>query len=323
MSAPRHRRRDWLNKRGPLLALFAVYGLFAAIAPASFRTAGNLELMAIQTAGVGTAAIGMTLIIMSAGIDLSVGSMAALTSVVIAVMMRSEFPPLVAAIGGIAVATMCGRVNGLVITRLKVVPFIATLGTLLLVRGVALFLGDEQKVDAPRTWLRELLSYLPPERAWMLLAPGVWLLLLLAVLTALMLRYSKLGRHIQAIGSNEQTARLCGVAVERVKVYVYTIGGATAGLSGTMLFSRLNVGDPTSAVGMELDVIAAVVIGGGSLSGGEGSVLGSLVGAMIMTVIKSGCTQLGLPTYTQQMVTGAIIVIAVALDRLRHRAARG
>ena len=312
-----------INKLGPLLALFAIYGFFAMIAPASFRTTGNLELMAIQTASVGTAAIGMTFIIMSAGIDLSVGSIVALASVVIAVLLRSEAPPLVAALSGIGLATLCGLVNGVVITVFKVVPFIATLGTLLLVRGVALFLGDEQKVDAPRTWLRELLSYLPPERAWMLLPPGVWLLLVLAVGSALMLPYTRLGRHILAVGSNEQTARLCGVAINRVKICVYMIGGATAGLAGTMLFSRLNVGDPTSAGGMELDVIAAVVIGGGSLSGGEGSILGSLVGAMIMTVIKSGCTQFGLPTYTQQMVTGAIIVGAVALDRLRHRTTRG
>ena len=301
-----------INKLGPLLALFAIYGFFAMIAPASFRTTGNLELMAIQTASVGTAAIGMTFIIMSAGIDLSVGSIVALASVVIAVLLRSEAPPLVAALSGIGLATLCGLVNGVVITVFKVVPFIATLGTLLLVRGVALFLGDEQKVDAPRTWLRG-----------MLLPPGVWLLLVLAVGSALMLRYTRLGRHILAVGSNEQTARLCGVAINRVKICVYMIGGATAGLAGTMLFSRLNVGDPTSAGGMELDVIAAVVIGGGSLSGGEGSILGSLVGAMIMTVIKSGCTQFGLPTYTQQMVTGAIIVGAVALDRLRHRTTRG
>ncbi len=122
-----------------------------------------------------------------------------------------------------------------------------------------------------------------------------------------------------AVGSNEQTARLCGVPVERIKIIIYSLGGAFAGVAGAFQFSRLTVGDPTVATGVELDVIAAVVIGGGSLSGGEGSVLGTIVGALIMTVIRSGCSQMGLPNWVQEIVTGSIIVIAVALDRLRHR----
>jgi len=148
---------------------------------------------------------------------------------------------------------------------------------------------------------------------------GFWILIFLAFATAAFLRYTRLGRHIFAIGSNEQTARLCGVAVERVKLIVFMLGGLCAGLAGLMQFSRLTVGDPTVAVGLELDVIAAVVIGGGSLSGGEGSVLGTLVGALIMTVIASGCTQMGMPNWVQEIITGGIIVVAVALDRLRHR----
>jgi len=151
------------------------------------------------------------------------------------------------------------------------------------------------------------------------LPSGVWLMILLALATAGMLRYTRLGRHIFAVGSNEQTARLCGIAVERVKVIVYILNGAAAGLAGLLQFSRLTVGDPTVASGLELDVIAAVVIGGGSLSGGEGSILGTIVGALIMTVIRSGCSQMGLRNCVQEIVTGAIIVLAVALDRLRHR----
>jgi ribose/xylose/arabinose/galactoside ABC-type transport system permease subunit len=152
--------------------------------------------------------------------------------------------------------------------------------------------------------------------------PGVWLMLVLAGMVASMLRYTVLGRHIFAVGSNEQTARLCGVRVHRVKIGVYMLCGALAGMAGVMQFSRLTVGDPTVAAGKELDVIAAVVIGGGSLSGGEGSVLGSMIGALIMTVIRSGCSQVGergLPNWVQEIVTGAIIVLAVALDRLRQR----
>jgi ribose/xylose/arabinose/galactoside ABC-type transport system permease subunit len=193
---------------------------------------------------------------------------------------------------------------------------------MLVVRGAAKGIGREQKIDVdPQrlAWLDELLASLPRERSWMLVPPGVWMLVLLAIAMAALLRYTRLGRHTFAIGSNEQTARLCGVPVERVKIFVYTICAGFGGLAGLMQFSRLTVGDPTVAVGLELNVIAAVVIGGGSLNGGEGSILGTLVGALIMTVIASGCTQMGLPNWVQEIITGAVIVVAVALDRLRHR----
>jgi len=190
---------------------------------------------------------------------------------------------------------------------------------MLLVRGTAKGLSREQRVDAPDTWLNGLLASLSPTDRWMLMPPGVWLLVLAAVAVGLILRYTRFGRYVFAIGSNEQTARLCGVPVERVKVGIYTLGGLFGGMAGIMQFSRLTVGDPTVAVGLELDVIAAVVIGGGSLSGGEGSVLGSLVGALIMSVIRAGCSQMGLPNWVQEIITGIIIIAAVALDRLRHR----
>jgi ribose transport system permease protein len=209
--------------------------------------------------------------------------------------------------------------NGLIITRLRVVPFIVTLGTLLGVRGIAKGLAHEQKVDAPITWLNNVLSALGPDRRWMVLPPGVWTMIALAIAVGVLLRYTRFGRHILAIGSSEQTARLSGIAVPRMKVIVYAGSAAFAGLAGLMQFSRLTVGDPTAAMGLELDTIAAVVIGGGSLSGGEGSVFGSLIGALIMTVIRSGCSQMGLPNWVQEIVTGGIIVVAVAVDRLRHR----
>jgi ribose/xylose/arabinose/galactoside ABC-type transport system permease subunit len=313
--------REWLNTLGPLIGLIIVYLLFAAIAPDSFTTVRNLETMARQSAIVGIAALGMTMVIISGGIDLSAGSIIALSTVVIAALLSAGFPPLAAAIGGVMAGAFCGFVNGSLITRLKVVPFIVTLGMLLVVRGAAKGLAHEQKIDAPLSWLNDLLAALSSEERWMIVPPGVWVMVVLAVLVAAMLRYTQLGRHIFAIGSNEMTARLCGVAVERVKVIIYTMAAGFAGLAGLMQFSRLTVGDPTVAVGLELDVIAAVVIGGGSLAGGEGSVLGSIVGALIMTVIRSGCSQMGLPNWVQEIVTGAVIVVAVALDRLRHRKA--
>ena len=304
---------------GPLLGLAGVYAFFALVGPDSFSSVRNLETMARQTTIVGTAALGMTLVIISGGIDLSAGSIIALSTVVVAALLQAGFDPLWAALGGIGAGALCGLVNGLLITRLRVVPFIVTLGTLLVVRGTAKGLAHEQKIDAPLTWLIDLLAALRPEEKWMLVPSGVWVMAGMALLVGGMLRYTRLGRHIFAIGSSEQTARLCGVAVERVKATVYALCAGFAGLAGVMQFSRLTVGDPTVAVGLELDVIAAVVIGGGSLAGGEGSILGSLVGALIMTVIRSGCSQMGLPNWVQEMVTGGIIVLAVALDRLRHR----
>ncbi len=309
----------WWSAAGPLAGLVAVYFLFVLIAPPSFFTALTLETMARQTAIVGTAALGMTLVIISGGIDLSVGSIVALASVVVALVLNHGHGSLLAAVAAVTTGTLCGWITGTLVTRLKVAPFIVTLGMLLLVRGVAKGVAGEQKVNAPLTWLAELLATLPADKRWMLVPPGVWLVVLLALATAFILRYTRLGRHLFAIGSNEATARLCGVPVERRKVQVYALSAALAGATGVLQFSRLTVGDPTVAMGLELDFIAAVVIGGGSLTGGEGSVLGTLVGALIMAVIRSGSSQMGLPNWVQEIVTAVIIVFAVALDRWRHR----
>jgi len=317
--------KKWLNTFGPVLGLVLVYGLFAVIAPSSFRTARNMEMIARQTTIVGIAALGMTLVIISGGIDLSVGSIVALSTIVVAwLLQHGGTDPFTAAIGCVTAGALFGLISGIIITRLRVVPFIVTLGMMLIVRGAAKGIGHEQKIDVDMEklrWIEDLMATLPSNMRWMLLPPGVWLLILLALVVALALKYTRLGRHTIAIGSNEQTARLCGVPVERDKVIIYMLCGAFAGLAGLMQFSRLTVGDPTVAVGLELNVIAAVVIGGASLSGGEGSVLGTLAGALIMTVIASGCIQMELPNWVQEIITGAIIIIAVALDRLRHRRA--
>jgi ribose/xylose/arabinose/galactoside ABC-type transport system permease subunit len=309
----------WLNRFAPLIGVALVYLLFAMIGPDTFSSAKNLETIARQSSIVGMAALGMTMVIILGGIDLSAGSVIALSTVVIAALLQLHCPPLFAALGGVIAGMLCGVINGTLITRLKLVPFIVTLGTLLVVRGAAKGLAHEQKIDAPLTWLNNLTAALGPDQKFMLAPPGVWLLLALALVIGVLLHYTRLGRHIFAIGSNELTARLCGVNIERVKLIVYALCSAFAGLAGVLQFSRLTVGDPTVAIGLELDVIAAVVIGGGSLNGGEGSVIGSIAGAVIMTLIRAGCSQMGLPNWVQEIVTGAIIVAAVTLDRLRHR----
>jgi ribose/xylose/arabinose/galactoside ABC-type transport system permease subunit len=307
--------RSLLDRAGTFLGLVLVAVIFGALVGHQFFSPGNVELMARQAAIVCMAALGMTVVIATGGIDLSVGSIIALSTVVIALVLREGQPPAIAALAGVGAAALCGAVNGLVITRIRVVPFIVTLGTMLVVRGAAKGLAEERRIEAPFTWLNDLLRTAPGT----FLPGGIWLVILLALVIAGVLNYTRFGRHVLAIGSNERMARLCGIAISRTKIAVYTISGALAGMAGLLQFSKLSVGDPTVAIGLELDVIAAVIIGGGSLTGGRGTVLGTVIGAAIMTVIQIGCSQRGLPNWVQQIVTGGIIVVAVALDRVRSK----
>jgi ribose/xylose/arabinose/galactoside ABC-type transport system permease subunit len=322
-----------LAKLGPLLGLLFVIALFSALRYDTFFTIGNFELILRQTAVVGIAALGMTMIIIAGGIDLSVGSAIAVVCVSVALLMPHELTdpatgqrhivgslaPALAALGGIAVGMLIGAINGGLITGLKLAPFIITLGMMSLLRGAAQGMANNTMVyPVDPGFVGQLLQPINPRHLWML-TPGVWLMLVLALLVSGMLRYTRFGRYTFAIGSNEQTARLCGVPVERTKLLIYIVASIFFGIAGLLQFSFLGMGDPTTAVGMELDIIAAVVIGGASLAGGQGTVLGSLVGALIMTVVANGCSKLGLENWVQLIVTGVIIVLAVALDRLRHR----
>ncbi|RXK54602.1 ABC transporter permease [Oleiharenicola lentus] len=307
--------RHALTAFGPLIGLAAVCVLFAALRFETFVTRDNFAIILQQTAVIGVTALGMTLIIVAGGIDLSVGSIIALGTVVIALLLQQGASPLVAALGGIGVSALCGAISGLLITRLRLLPFVVTLGMMGALRGAAKGVANEQPVYPDETWLNGLMQLggvggLPG---------GVWLMLVLAVLVALAMRYTRFGRHVFAVGSNELTARLCGVPVERVKVLVYLLGGVFAGLGAVLQFAYLTGGDPTTAVGLELNIIAAVVIGGASLAGGQGTITGTLVGALIMSVVANGCTKLGLSNWVQEIVTGGIIIAAVLLDYLRRR----
>jgi ribose transport system permease protein len=284
--------------------------------PSQYLSVRNFRIVVAQTVIVALGAIGMTMIIVSGGIDLSVGSAIALTGVVTALAVRSGTAPLTAVLLGVAAGGLIGVVNGLAITRLKVIPFIATLGMLGVARGVAKWVANQQTVNVPETWINEL-AVTFPRPDWLLVAPGVWLTLVLAILAALALRRTVFGRRVFAIGSNEAAARACGIPVDRMKIWIYGLAGLLFGLSGVMQMSRLRQGDPTVAIGTELDVIAAVVIGGGSLNGGVGTILGSIIGASIMAVLRNGSQQMGWPNYIQEIIIGAIIVAAVALDRIR------
>ena len=339
----------WFNALGRFLALLVVFLFFALlIEGGKFYTLRNLENILRQSAVYATAALGMTMVIITAGIDLSIGSIIALTVVTVAwtlnthwdvaptdggsaevVYLIHQWPvilPILAVLAAVTAAALAGMLNGLAIVGLRLVPFIVTLGTMGIFRGLAKGVADEKDIYPQEdTWITGImdptLSSADPSRSWMLLPPGVWILIISAVGAAVLLRYTRLGRHIFAVGSNQETARLCGVPVGRTKIIVYTLAGLFGGLAGLMQFSFVSgIGQPTTAVAYELFVIAAVVIGGGSLMGGEGSILGSVIGALIITILYMGGQQMGWPKWVQEMVIGGIIIGAVVLDHLRHRA---
>jgi ribose transport system permease protein len=221
------------------------------------------------------------------------------------------------------VGVVCGLVNGVLIGSLRVVPFIVTLGTMRVYVGCGNSLAKNSTLSPDVTtqvpqWVQNWLSVRPNALYWGF-PLGVWVAMGLALLTAGVLRFTVFGRHVFALGSNETAARLCGINVPRMKIAVYSLAGLFFGIAGVYQFSRLSVGQPTSGLGVELKVIAAVVIGGASLNGGRGSILGTLAGAGIMCVIDSGCTQLGLSNPVQDIVLGVVIVAAVAIDQFRQR----
>jgi ribose/xylose/arabinose/galactoside ABC-type transport system permease subunit len=237
--------------------------------------------------------------------------------------------PVAATFAGLATGTLAGLLNGWIITTTRVWPFIATLGTMEIFRGLALLVArrspvavDRMNFDANSPWLSGLMAI--PDDSSSALAPlkhatGVYATLAAAAAVAFILLGTRLGRHIFAIGSNEKAARLSGVPVERVKLWLYGLAGLLAGLAGVMQFSRLGQADPTASIGLELKVVAAVVIGGASLRGGEGSILGTLIGALIMQTLENGCVMANIPNETQRLLVGAAIVLAVAFDEYRHR----
>lgn len=298
----------------------------------------KLKFMAVHWVAISLPALGMTIVIISGGIDLSVGSVIALSMCVTAWCIRAaEFsaPPggaaaddlaswaaapagilALSALAGVATGTLAGLVNGLLITSFRLVPFIVTLGMMSVARGAAKLVGNNQEINVhlEGSWLEDLTL-----SGGLFFAPSVWILLFLAAIVAWTLRSTVFGRRVFAIGSNEEAARLCGVGVERSKILIYSLAGLFTGMAGVFYLSRLAQGSPTEAVGQELDVIAAVVIGGGSLNGGEGSVFGSLAGAFIMVVLRDGLYAIGAGNAVQDVLIGVIIIVAVLADQLQRR----
>lgn len=310
-----------LNAVGPFFGLLLVLGLFSLsseVRPYLF-TGGNFKIILTQTVIVAIGALGMTMIIVSGGIDLSVGSVVALTSVLGATLLVNGYSTAVTVALTVLAGGLLGLVNGLVIAGFRMMPFIVTLGMMGVVRGMAKWLAGNQTVNSPPDApLNGLMARVSPTELFPL-PPGVWIAVGLAIIVAIVMRQTIFGHYIFAIGSNEATARLCGIRVPLQKVLIYALAGLFFGVAGLMQLSRLTQGDPTVAVGLELDIIAAVVIGGASLNGGTGSILGSMVGALIMAVLRNGSNQMGWQNYTQEIMIGVVIIIAVGLDMHRQR----
>lgn len=308
-----------LQSGGPFLGLLLVCGLFALTEEREFIfTGGNLKNILTQTVIVAVGALGMTLIIVGGGIDLSVGSVVAFTGVLGARLLVAGWPLWATVAMVLSVASGIGLINGTIIAGFRMMPFIVTLGMMGVVRGGAKWLGDNATINVPPTsGVGILMARVNPGQFWPL-PVGVWILLSLAVVMGLVLRRTVFGRQVFAVGANELAARYSGVRVAIVKAATYGVAGLLFGLAGLLQMSRLTQGDPTVAVGLELDIIAAVVIGGASLNGGAGSISGSLIGALIMALLRNGTNQLGWQTYTQEVIIGVVIVLAVGLDKWRQ-----
>ena len=309
-----------LNLAGPFVGLIVVLGLFSLDSEVRpyFYTGANFKIILTQTVIVALGALGMTMIIVSGGIDLSVGSAVAFTSVVGAALVVKGYSTLAAVALTVLAGGAIGLVNGLLIAGFRLTPFIVTLGMMGVVRGSAKWLAGNQTVNSPPgAPLNHLMALVSPMNLFPL-PPGVWITIALAIIVSVVMRQTVFGRYIFAIGSNEATARLCGIRVPLQKVLIYTLAGLFVGLAGVMQESRLTQGDPTVAIGLELDIIAAVVIGGASLNGGTGSILGSMIGALIMAVLRNGSNQMGWQNFTQEIIIGVVIIIAVGLDLLRQ-----
>ena len=305
--------KRFIAKHSPLFILAGLCILLAVYSD-DFRQPGNLKTVASRTAIIGVIAIGQLMVILTAGIDLSVGSVAALSGVVGCLAMKSGVPMPVGVLIGCGVGMSCGAINGTLVSKGKIAPFIVTLGMMMVARGLALLISGGKPIFG-----------LPPSFLWLGDAKDwripVVIVSVLCLGYTFMLLFTRFGRSLYAIGGNKQASRLSGVPVDKVLILAYTLSGLMAGLGGMMLAAKTSIGSPTAAEMYELDTIAACVIGGASLMGGEGNAVASVAGALIMFVLRNFCNLENLDPYWQQVLIGVLIVVLVFYDTMRKRKA--
>jgi len=303
--------KDLIQKLGPLLGLLLIIIIISFMSP-SFLTATNIFNVLRQVSISALIAFGMTFVILTGGIDLSVGSTLALTGAISAGLLAGGVNPLLAMLIGLLLGALLGAINGVIIAKGKVAPFIATLATMTIFRGLTLVYTDGKPV-----------SGLGDSQAFQLFGKGYLFGIPVPVVTMIVafivlyfiLKQTTFGRRVYAIGGNEEASRLSGINVDRITIAVYALTGMLAALSALILTSRLNSAQPTAGQSYELDAIAAVVLGGTSLTGGRGWIFGTLVGALIIGVLNNGLNLIGVSSFFQQVVKGIVILIAVLLDR--------
>ena len=298
-----------------LLIVFGIICLIISLTTPQFLTLSNLTIIVTQVSINALLAFGVTFVIITGGIDLSLGSIVAVTGVTSAMLAHPDsYPVLIPIVMGLLAGLLMGAFNGFIITKSKIAPFIVTLGTMTIGRGLALILSDGRPVSN----LSESFNYLGSGTVF-----GIPFLILIFILVfalcSIILSKTILGRHIYAIGGNEQAARASGINIDRVKLSVYSISGLLAGLAGILLASRITTGQPNAGAGFELDAIAAVVIGGTSTAGGRGTMTGTLIGVLLIGVINNGLDLLNVTSYYQQVVMGIIIIGAVIVDSLNQK----
>lgn len=311
---------DAMQKVLAFAGLIIIFLVFWALSP-YFRQADNIVAIMLATAVNGVLAIGVTFVIISGGIDLSIGTVLTLSGVMTGVfIVDMGLPVPLGVLGGLLTGAACGLFNGVTIAKMKIPPFIATLGTMMIAKGLALILSHSKPLyflDTPafnKIAMGTIIPGLPFD-----FPSAVLILFGAAIIASLILGKTILGRYNFAIGSNEEATRLSGVNVDGWKIAIYTLCGTFAGLGGVLMASRLNSAQPALGAGYELDAIAAVVIGGTSLSGGEGSILGTIIGAFIISTLTNGLRIKSVPQEWQMVVTGLIVIGAVYADIARRR----
>lgn len=300
-----------MAKIGPLIGLIVIMVILGVLSD-NFFTLSNIFNLLRQVSVNALIAFGMTFVILTAGIDLSVGSLLALGSALTAGLLTSGMDPLLAVFIGLLIGLALGAINGIIITKGKVAPFIATLATMTIFRGVTLVYTDGK----PITGLSDSFTFEMIGKGYVFGIPfPAILMLIIFVILFFILRNTVFGRQVYAVGGNEEASTLSGIKADRVKIWVYSLTGMLSVLAGIIITSRLNSAQPTAGSMYELDAIAAVVIGGTSLAGGRGRIVGTLIGALIIGVIDNGLNLLNVSSFYQQIVKGGVILLAVMLDR--------
>ena len=302
--------RELISKYGILIVLGVMIAIMSFLSP-RFLTVSNFFNISRQISVMAIVAVGMTFVILSAGIDLSVGSIVALTGIMVSFFIqRMDLPIFIAVMGGLAVGLAVGLGNGILIAKVRIPFFIVTLATMVIGRGLCFIITGGFPISQLGTGFQQIgrgyVGFLPVP---------VIIMFMIYAFAYLVLQHTSFGRYVYAIGGNEEAARLIGLPVDRIKIFIYGICGLTSGIAALILTSRMNSGDPNMGTGMELDAIAAAVIGGTSITGGKGWIWGTLIGAYIMGILNNGLNMLDVSAYYQMAIKGLVILLAVQLQR--------